>query len=101
MFDGNNGFSGAENPIFSNIVSAGNTLTGKILSFGKFALGLKKGSYGMDQATFKNLSTANMDPYSDSTFQNRIKGPLDRIDTVKRRSEGITFDQSFSIKCTY
>jgi hypothetical protein len=101
MFDGGGGFSGAENTFFGGIVKAGNTLTGKILSFGKFALGLKANSYGMDQATFKNLSSANKDPYADQTFQNRIKGPLDRIDTVKRRKEGITFEQSFNIKCTY
>lgn len=101
MFDGNGGFTGAENPMFNSIVQSGNTLTGKILSFGKFALGLKQDSFGISQGAFDQLSKMNVDPYENGTYQNRIKGPLDRIDTVKRRDAGITFEQTFQIKCTY
>lgn len=101
MFDGAGGYSGAENPLFGNIIKMGNTLTGKILSFGKFALGLKQDSFGISQGAFDKLSNMNVDPYENGTYQNRIKGPLDRIDSVKRRDAGITFEQSFQIKCTY
>jgi len=43
---------------------------------------------------------ANVDPY-DSTFQNRIIGPINRIDKVKKRKEGIVFSQTLNIKCAY
>lgn len=101
MFDGSGGFTAAENPGLARVVQTGNTLTGKILSFGKFALGLKQDSYGMSQGAFNNLSSMLVDPYENGTYQNRIKGPLDRIDSVKRRDAGIIFEQAFQIKCTY
>jgi hypothetical protein len=33
-----------------------------------------------------------MDPYNDGTYANRIQGPLNRIEEIKRRKEGIIFD---------
>lgn len=68
MFDGSGGFSGAENQFFGGLVSKANTLTGKILSFGKFALGLKSNSFGISQGAFDKLSSCNNDPYTDGTY---------------------------------
>ena len=102
MFEGG-GFGNAEcGALVGKVINLGSTLTAKTLSLTKFT-GMMNGSIntGMSQGAFDNLSKANKDPYADDTFENRIIGPMNRINTVKRRDEKITFEQSFTIKCTY
>ena len=74
-------------------------LTAKITSLGKFNLALN-GPIGTSQDAFDAAAGANMDPW-DSTYRNRVKGPIDRIDTVKKREAGIKFSQSLNVKCSY
>lgn len=74
-------------------------LTGKIASFGKFHLALT-GKIGISQDAFDNIAGANVDPY-ESTYRNRIQGPVNRIDKIKKRDPGIKFSQTLSIKCSY
>ena len=102
MFEGG-GYGAADcGGLVGKFLGLGNTFTSKFLSFTKMT-GLMTGSInvGLSQGAFDNLSKANKDPYADDTFENRIQGPINRIQTVKRRTEGITFEQSFNVKCTY
>lgn len=99
MFD-SGGFTGSEQPMVGKIISGLNTVTGKILSFGKMAAAFKT-NFGMDQPAFDNMTKMNQDPYSDGIYTNRIQGPINRVDKVKKRKEGITFEQSFQIKFSY
>lgn len=84
------------NPIFhsASIVSA------KVASYGKFALNFSRPQTDESQDAYEKRMGANVDPYT-STYINRIKGPVNRIDSVKKRKEGIEFNQSLSIKCEY
>lgn len=41
------------------------------------------------------------DPYQDGPYYNRIKGPENRIDTVKQRKAGLEFSHSLSLKFHY
>lgn len=102
MFE-NGGFGGAENDTISKGLSKASTISAKIMSYGKFALAFN-GEVGAidDDAMLKQLYSANNDPYgSNSIFQNRVLGPINRIDSVKKRKPGIDFSQSLSIKCSY
>jgi len=74
-------------------------LSAKITSLGKFNLALN-GKIGTSQDAFEKMAGANVDPF-DATFRNRIKGPVNRIDSVKKRDAGIKFSQSLNIKCSY
>lgn len=95
MFAGHGaGFGGnplAENGPISAMLRGANIVTGSIFSFGKFALALN-GRVGMEDQVLSNYLSANGDPYQ-QIYQNRIQGPLNRIDTVKKRSPGIVFQQ--------
>ena len=74
-------------------------LSGKIVSLGKFYLATN-GEIGESEDVFKKRVGLNQDPW-DSTYRNRIQGPINRIDSVKRRVAGIKFSQSLNIKCSY
>lgn len=74
-------------------------LSAKITSLGKFNLALN-GKIESSQDAFDKRAGANVDPF-DATFRNRIKGPVNRIDSVKKRDAGIKFSQSLNIKCSY
>ena len=42
------------------------------------------------------------DPYKDGPYTNRIMGPVNRIDTVKKREAGLKFEmQGLKIKFNY
>ncbi|MCK9574593.1 MAG: hypothetical protein WC979_01670 [Candidatus Pacearchaeota archaeon] len=41
------------------------------------------------------------DPYAEGPYANRIQGPVNRIDSVKRRKPGLDFSQSISLKFHY
>ena len=75
-------------------------ISAKIASFGKFNLAMtgEIGPYSQD--VYDKIAGANVDPF-DATFRNRIKGPVNRIDKVKKRDPGIKFSQSLNIKCAY
>lgn len=92
-------FGGAENSTIDNFLKSGSLITSKITSFGKFALSLN-GDLTQDQEAYDHLRGANVDPY-ESTFVNRIQGPVNRIDKVKKREPGIKFSQTLNIKCAY
>lgn len=92
-------YGSAEYEPITDILESGSWLTGKITSFGKFDLAMN-GSIGIDQSAYDKLSDANVDPYN-NTLENRIQGPVNRIDSVKRRDAGIEFSQSLTIKCSY
>ena len=74
-------------------------LSAKITSLGKFNLALN-GKIGTSQDAFDRIAGVNVDPF-DATFRNRIKGPVNRIDSVKKRDAGIKFSQTLNIKCSY
>lgn len=92
-------YGGAEYEPINSLLESGSWLTAKVTSFGKFDLAMN-GSIGMDQAAFDKISGANTDPY-EQTLENRIKGPVNRIDAIKKRDAGIEFNQTLSIKCSY
>ena len=68
-------------------------------SYGKFYLAAN-GKFNEPEDIFKQRTGLNQDPW-DSTYRNRVQGPINRIDAVKRRVAGIKFSQSLNIKCSY
>jgi len=69
----------------------GKLFGGKLTSFAEM-LNVAGGEWGKD----KNLLTQNSgqlppDPYKDGPYENMIMGPLNRIDSVKKRKPGLTF----------
>ena len=74
-------------------------LTAKTTSFGKFYLAAH-GTFNEPEDIFNKRTGLNQDPW-DSTYRNRVQGPINRIDAVKRRIAGIKFSQSLNIKCSY
>ncbi|MFA5153827.1 MAG: hypothetical protein WC554_14850, partial [Clostridia bacterium] len=63
-------------------------------SLGKFAemLNVAGGSY--DPRAIQNAGNLPPDPYKDGPYENRIMGPLNRIDSVKKRKPGLDFEMS-------
>lgn len=102
MFSGNGGFPTGESNTIGKIIGGTNFLTGKMFSLGKFVGLLDPHGYNMgkDQKTFDKITQANVDP-SEQLYSNKIKGPVNRIDTTKARDAGIKFDQKFSLTCQY
>lgn len=92
-------FRDAELSSINSIQHPLSKLTAKITSLGKFNLALN-GGVGISQDAYDKIAGANVDPF-DSTFRNRIKGPINRIDAVKKREAGIKFSQTLNIKCSY
>lgn len=99
MFGSDGGFGGADNNAFNGLLSLGTNVTNRILSFGKMAMAINKKVDLTENAQMKLLA-ANMNPY-ENIYSHRIQGPLDRIQAVKRRKEGIIFDSSYQVTCTY
>lgn len=102
MFE-NGGFGGqgSRSSIINAFLGKSGGLTGQYLSFGKF-LGLldPDGYKGHSQKAWNNLSQKYMDP-SESLYENKIKGPVNRVQSVKARDAGIEFNQSFNLTCEY
>lgn len=99
MFGSDGGFGGADNNAFAGLLSLGSNVTNRILSFGKMAMAIN-GNVTLTETAQKRLLAANMNPY-ENIYSHRIQGPLDRIQAVKRRKEGIIFDSSYQVTCTY
>lgn len=102
MFNNGGGFPTGESKIMQSIIGKTNFITGKYFSYGKFVGLLSPGGYNIekDQDYFDKMSQANVDP-SDQLYANKIKGPVNRVDSTKARAEGITYDQKLSITCEY
>lgn len=99
MFE-SGGFGHGTKSYINGLMDLGTLVTNKIMSFGKMATAIN-GTVTHSQGAGDKRLAAQMDPYNDGTYANRIQGPLNRIEEVKRRKEGIIFDQSFTIKCEY
>ena len=99
MFGSDGGFGGADNNAFAGLLSLGSNVTNRILSFGKMAMAIN-GKVTLTEGAQMKLLAANMNPY-ENIYSHRIQGPLDRIQAVKRRKEGIIFDSSYQVTCTY
>lgn len=102
MFNNGGGFPIGESNIMRNIIGKTNLITGKYFSFGKFVGLLSPGGYNQkqDQDYFEKMTQANVDP-SEQLYENKIKGPVNRVDSTKARDAGITYDQKLSITCEY
>lgn len=102
MFNNGGGFPTGESRIMQNIIGKTNFITGKYFSYGKFVGLLSPGGYNIekDQDYFDQMSQANIDP-TDQLYANKIKGPVNRVDSTKARAEGITYDQKLTITCEY
>ena len=102
MFEGGGfGGVGAENSFVNGFLNFAGNLTSSVLSFGKMA-SIINGKVSLDEGAMQKLNGAMNDPYGPGEpFENRIQGPVNRIDKVKKRTPGITFEQTFTIKTTY
>ena len=102
MFTNGGGFSGATSELGKALFNNANLLTGKILSFGKFAGLLSPDGYNInkDQQVFDMLTQKNVDPY-DQLYHNKILGPVNRVTTTRARDAGIVFDHKISLTCEY
>lgn len=67
----------------------------KINSFGKFLGIMNSGKgYGMSNQTAEKLFDENLkDPYNDGPYSNRIIGPINVINKVQKRNQGIKWQQ--------
>ena len=101
MFNGKGGFGSAQWAPANKILDFGSIATSKGLSFGKFVNLFDPGGYSATAANADKLMTAQMDPYENGPYANRIKGPLNRIDAVKKRKEGIVWTHSINLKFEY
>ena len=55
-----------------------------------------------NNAGLQELNGIPPDPYQNGPYENRIKGPVNRIDSVKRREAGLKFEMSgLNIKFSY
>ena len=58
----------------------------------KFAEMLNVAGGNFDTALVMNNGQLPPDPYENGPYENRIKGPINRIDTVKKRAPGLAFE---------
>jgi len=102
MFNNGGGFPTGESNIMQNIIGKTNFITGKYFSYAKFVGLLSPGGYNIekDQDYFEKMTQANIDP-SEQLYENKIKGPVNRVDSTKARDAGITYDQKLTITCEY
>lgn len=102
MFEGGGfGGVGSKSSIVNAMLGKAGGLTGQYFSFGKFVGLLSPDGYtGHNQAAFDKMTQANVDP-QDSLYENRIIGPVNRVQAVKAREAGIEFSNSLSITCEW
>ena len=86
----------------SRVFSSLGTITNKSLSFLKF-FSMVKSPYAFDQqaATQDQFLQGIHDPNENGPYANRIVGPINRIDQVYRREEGLNFEHKISLKFSY
>ena len=92
-------FGTAEYTPLTKAMQGTSFITSKITSFAKLNMAMNS-SIGQSQKAYEHLKGANVDPYS-ATYRNRVKGPINRIDKVKKRAPGIEFSQSLNVVCEY
>jgi len=63
------------------------------------ALGVLSGD--TTSGSIGNAGLTPLDPYEQGPYMNRIMGPVNRIDPVKRRKPGLIFNQEISLKFHY
>ena len=102
MFNNGGGFPTGESNIMQSIIGKTNFITGKYFSYAKFVGLLSPGGYNIerDQDYFEKMTQANIDP-SEQLYENKIKGPVNRVDSTKARDAGITYDQKLTVTCEY
>ena len=61
-------------------------------SVAKFAEMLNVAGGKFDREIVQNAGQMPPDPYKDGPYENRIMGPINRIDSVKRRKAGLAFE---------
>jgi len=67
----------------------------------KFAKMLNIASGSFDQKAILNKGNLPPDPYSGGPYENRIMGPVNRIDAVKKREAGLKYENKISIVFEY
>jgi len=67
----------------------------------KFAKMLNIASGSFDQKAMLNKGNLPPDPYSNGPYENRIIGPVNRIDAVKKRAAGLKYDNKISLVFEY
>jgi hypothetical protein len=70
-------------------------------SLGKFAKMLNIATGSFDGQALLNKGNLPPDPYSNGPYENRIIGPVNRIDAVKRREAGLKYDNKISLNFEY
>lgn len=84
-------FEGGSQGLFGKLTASLGGGLNKVNSFGKF-LGImdSKNGYGTENATAEKLFDANLaDPYNNGPYFNRIIGPINVINKVQQRQQGI------------
>lgn len=103
IFQTSGAFGNQANSAFLDIFMKGaGTLSKGVFQLGKLSALLKGeySEYGEDEIV-KKATSAMQDPYNNGPYDNKIKGPVNVIKEVKKREQGIKFEQSFKVKCTY
>jgi len=67
----------------------------------KFAKMLNIASGSFDPKVLLNKGNLPPDPYSNGPYENRVIGPVNRIDAVKKREAGLKYDNKISIAFEY
>jgi hypothetical protein len=67
----------------------------------KFAKMLNIASGSFNQQAILNKGNLPPDPYSNGPYENRVIGPVNRIDAVKKREAGLKYDNKISIVFEY
>jgi hypothetical protein len=67
----------------------------------KFAKMLNIATGSFDQQAILNKGNLPPDPYSGGPYENRVIGPVNRIDSVKKREAGLKFENKISLVFEY
>lgn len=100
IFANGGGFGTSGNGLVNKVLQLAGIGVQKLQSFGSF-MAMGTGTYDANAENATHLSSAQMDPYSDGPYANRIQGPINRIDSVKKRKEGILWEHEMTIKAEY
>jgi len=75
-----------------------NKIFGTLSKYAKM-LNIAQGKYDLNAV----MNDGNMppDPYSDGPYSNRVQGPVDRIDAVKKREAGLKFENKIDLTFEY
>lgn len=71
---------------------------GSLVSVSKM-LNIATGNF--NQSAILNQGQLPPDPYSNGPYENRVLGPVNRIDTVKKREAGLTYENPIQLNFEY